>query len=479
MEGSAMDDHSSKGMDRRVFVKGVGWVSVGLVMGLFGGCESWLEQIRNRPIRRRLRTGSPEVDADIATYAAGVAAMKGLGAGDQRSWANQSAIHGVPGHFTFCQHSTDHFFDWHRGYLFYFEKIIQKLTGKPKWGLPYWNWNQNAPIHPAFLDPASPLFIARTRTTVAGLGAVSTAALDPIMADTSFFTLSQQIEGTPHNSVHGWVGMTMGQFYSPLDPIFWCHHNMVDYCWAKWNIDLGNNNTNDPAWVNHNNEHFFDADGNAASVTAGVTTLMPLLSYRFESSAIGSSAESAESQNAEDLKKVEQRIRQGANIRFEIKKRIAIAERAVMSLRRSLSLQTRANAGELAGATGEAGGDKVFVEIVYAKLPPASDFFVRVFINLPGANRDTPTTDPHFAGSFAFFGTEPAEPAPSDQHEHKPRFLVNATDALQRLNLPANEPVSVQLVPAPMGSDFERGDAELVIDQLQLIVTPVVIKSNR
>jgi tyrosinase len=36
--------------------------------------------------------------------------------------------------------------------------------------------------------------------------------------------------------------------------------------------------------------------------------------------------------------------------------------------------------------------------------PPAADFFVRVFINAPGTiSAATPITDPHYAGSFAFF----------------------------------------------------------------------------
>jgi hypothetical protein len=128
---------------------------------------------------------------------------------DPRSWNNQAFIHGSvpPGGFRFCQHGTDHFFDWHRAYLLNFERIIQKLTGNPKFGLPYWNWNQDPDIHPAFLDSSSSLFLARTRTTMTGqpTGAVTTGALDPIFADTNFFTFSHQLEGTPHNTVRPWI----------------------------------------------------------------------------------------------------------------------------------------------------------------------------------------------------------------------------------------------------------------------------------
>jgi hypothetical protein len=103
---------------------------------------------------------------------------------------------------------------------------------------------------------------------------------------------------------------------------------MIDYCWAKWNIDLGNNNTNDATWANHVNTHFVDADGNPTQSTGGITTIMPLLSYQYESSAIGSSPATAALVSKAAYLKLEKRIREGANIRFEIKHRIRFGGRA-------------------------------------------------------------------------------------------------------------------------------------------------------
>src|SRR4029079_14297887 len=79
--------------------------------------------------------------------------------------------------------------------------------------------------------------------------------------------------------------------------------------------------------------------------------------------------------------------------------------------------------------------ETIFLSIEYAQLPPASDFFIRVFINKPDANSKTSTDDPHFAGSFAFFGTEPTTVLPEGHggHHHHPRFLVNVVPALQKL----------------------------------------------
>jgi len=479
-----METLSFPNLDRRVFIKGLGFVSIGLILGTMGGCEELADAIKNRPTRRRLRTGSPEVDADIDTYRQAVTLMKALPAGDQRSWNNQAAIHGTAAGFNYCQHGTNHFFDWHRAYLFYFEKICQKLTGNAKFGLPYWNWNQNPDIHPAFLDPASVLFLARTRSSMSGSWSITTPTLDPIFADTNFFTFRQQLEQAPHNNTHTYTGGTFGTTASALDPIFWMHHCMVDYCWYKWNVDLGNDNTNDAAWINTDEIQFVDAYGNPATVTAGITTIMPLLSYQYESSAIGSSPAIAAIKTKKEYQALEARIRAGANIKFEVKQRISIAEKAAVSIARPFSKETRLSTSDFAGIlNSDVATERIFASIEYAHLPATSDFAVRVFINLPNANSATSIDDPHYAGSFAFFGTE--QPGAADQgHQHQqPKFLVNITDTLQRLKrnqeLRDGSPISVQLVAVPFGGKFEKEDTELPLDKIEIIVTPVVIKNAR
>jgi tyrosinase len=456
-----------------------------LVMGMLGGCEKFCQQIKNRPIRRRLRTGSPEVDADIATYRQAVTLMKGLPAGDGRKWENQAGIHGTSaGGFNLCQHGSGGitqahlFFPWHRAYLFYFEKICQELTGNKNFGLPYWNWNQNPGLNPAFLDQTSSLFVTRSHTTVAGNSAFSTATLDTIFADTNYFTFSSQIEGTPHNTAHGWIGGIMGGGGSAADPVFWTHHNMADYCWAKWNIDLGNDTTNDQAWANTSWNYFVDAQGNAATSTAGLTTLMPLLSYQFESSAIGSAAARDEA-TGEDFKKLEKRIRDGADIKFDIKKRIPIAERTSLRVAKPLLRPTKLAAGDVALLiNSNKEQERIFASIQFAQLPPASDFFVRVFVNMPSADINTSTDDPHYAGSFAFFGTH----IEGAHHEDHPQFLVNITDTLQKLKqrqeLSDTKPVSINLVAVPMAERLEKPDAEIILEKLEIIITPVIVKAG-
>src|SRR5262249_44507635 len=248
---------------------------------------------------------------------------------------------------------------------------------------------------------------------------------------------------------------TMGTGGSPLDPIFWAHHCMVDYCWAKWNLELGNNNTNDAAWINTNDEHFVDADGNPTSSTAGITTLMPLLSYQYESSAIGSSPATAKITKQSAYNTLKARIEKGANIRFDIKRRVSVAEREAISIARPTSKETKVSPAEVAGIiNSDTATERIFASIEFAQLPPESDFSVRVFVNLPNASVSTPQSDPHYAGSFAFFGTETmaaaapaagatpgarptatpaATPAATDHPHQQPKFLVNITDTIQRL----------------------------------------------
>ena len=129
---------------------------------------------------------------------------------------------------------------------------------------------------------------------------VGSATITNILSQTNFFLFASDqattqrqnagygmLEGTPHNYIHGFVGGEMGTYMSPLDSIFWCHHNMVECLWVDWNLNKGNANTNDPAWSNFTFNDFVDADGNPVPIQVATTLLFPLLSYQFEPCAPG------------------------------------------------------------------------------------------------------------------------------------------------------------------------------------------------
>jgi tyrosinase len=465
---------------RRAFLKGVGGAALGLFVATsLGGCEALVKAIRNRPTRCRLNATSPSVQAHLQTYRAAVQAMTALPASDPRSWAAQAAIHGtVAGGFHLCQHGTPHFLSWHRAYLFFFEQICRKLTGEDRFALPYWNWNQDGQLHPEFTNPASALFHARNTTSLVGFPPVSDATLGPILGDPNFFTFSSTLE-SPHGSVHVQIGQDMGGGGSANDPVFWMHHCMIDYCWAKWNLELGFDNTNDAGWVNTSWNHFVQGNGNPATMTAGLTTLMPLLSYQYEPSAIGIHAAAAEVRAAADFSKLQRRVEAGAPVQLDIRQRFLIAEAAETPIAKPWSSRPVAQAAALTGLlTQRDPASNAFLSIEYARFPEANDFFVRVFIDAPDANAQTPTTDPHYAGSIAFFGT----PGGTHEQMHGTKHLVNVTPTLRTLlergELREGSAITVQLVAVPAAEQFRRPDLVLRLDRIELLVTPIIVRGK-
>jgi tyrosinase len=335
----------------------------------------------------------------------------------------------------------------------------------------------------------------RNNTSVAGDPAFTDALLGPIMGETDFYAFSAQIEGTPHDTTHVIVGQDMVTGGSPRDPIFWAHHCMIDYCWAKWNIELGHDSPADSAWQNTKWNHFTKGDGTpAGDVSALATVLMPLLSYRYEPSDIGgidasaprpaASAAAAEGDSSDaDFKQLEDRLRRGANMRTDVLERVEVARGATMRLDQALTLRVAMPAAALTQrfAAGES-GERSFLRIAHAALPDTNDFLVRVFIGLPQASASTPTDDPHFAGSFAFFGTA-GQHAGHVGKKGRTEFLVNVSDTIERLGqagmLGANAPLSVQLVAVPPSKQrFARPDGRLTISSIDLIKARVLVDAQ-
>jgi tyrosinase len=180
------------------------------------------------------------------------------------------------------------------------------------------------------------------------------------------------------------------------------------------------------------------------------------------------------------LAKIEAHLRKGADVRFDIKRRIPIAKETMLSIGQPFSAQTRVTPADFSALLdADVRQERVFVSISYAELPANNDFFVRVFINLPGANAQTPTDDSHYAGSFAFFGTHTGDHA---GHPHKTDFLVNVTDTLQGLKrigaMRAGDPIAVQLVAVPATRQFVRPEMQLMLKDIDLLVSPVSVRSK-
>ena len=80
--------------------------------------------------------------------------------GSWRYWVNV--------HVNYCSHGKPYFLAWHRGYMYYFERQLQLVSGDTKLTLPYWDYYTNPNIRSEFTDRATgnPLYQQRTGTNV-------------------------------------------------------------------------------------------------------------------------------------------------------------------------------------------------------------------------------------------------------------------------------------------------------------------------
>ncbi|WP_380283202.1 tyrosinase family protein [Kitasatospora purpeofusca] len=127
---------------------------------------------------RRDASKMTEWDPVLYWYARAVGRMQQRPPTDPTSWVFQGCIHGIPPTvtqtheaFSQCPHGGWFFLPWHRGYLWYFERIIratikeiateENITPDPSttWALPYWDYALDTPTRtppPTFTSRALP-----------------------------------------------------------------------------------------------------------------------------------------------------------------------------------------------------------------------------------------------------------------------------------------------------------------------------------
>lgn len=261
-----------------------------------------LDLIIKRPVRRDINTLATD-DPILEAFRTAVTQMKALPTSDARNWTRQARIHE-----DFCPHQNWLTLPWHRAYLYYFEEICRELSGNEDFALPYWNWQKDRRVPSVFWGGTqNPLFNDTrqvTDATDANESFVGPSAIEGILNQTNFLlfgsaqitladgqrTLAGQstFESGPHNYIHGFIGGDMGFISrSPLDPVFWCHHGMIECIWVEWNMKRGNPNTNHNDWINRSFSEFVDRKGNPVQVTVADTLLHPLLLYRYDDPVLG------------------------------------------------------------------------------------------------------------------------------------------------------------------------------------------------
>ena len=444
-----------------------------------GGCEQLLEAIANRPTRRNIANLAPN-DPILQNYRAAISAMKALPNSDQRNWMNQADIH-----FNHCSHGNWFILPWHRPYLLCFERICQKLSGNAQFAIPYWNWAEH-PTVPDVFYASGDVLNDTTKTLPQGTPIaaefVSHSVLEGILDETNFQVFGSyksttqqgpggigRIEGTPHNNVHTSIGGHMGAFHSPLDPIFWTHHAMLDFCWVDWNFNRQNQNPNDPAWYNLHFTDFVDENNNSVDVSAAITQLFPIFSYQYEPSQIGTSIAQLQVRTQAEADALKAFVQRGGNAEIPIQARFRFAQPTAVTVGRAAPVQLKVERGVLERALAAAGTGRVLLTLQQVEPPAAADFFVRVFVNAPGpVSADTPISDPHYAGSFAFFLDATAHQAMA---MGRPGFVVDVSETLRRIG--PSDKLALQFVAVPypgrvvQARSFSITGLELAVTQPQ------------
>jgi len=444
---------------RRAFLKGLGLAAgAGLALGSTA-CPEYAKPHEdgdgdacacNVPaVVRRDVAGMAANDPILVAYKDAVTQMKALPASDPRSWQAQASIHN-----DHCPHGNWFFLPWHRAYLYYFECIVRELSGMKDWALPYWNWTQDPQVPATFFGAGNPLNnttrVATPSSTASssfvGPTVIASILAIPTFPDFASFPSATQrgvggygeLEGTPHNYIHGFVGGDMGTYFSPLDAIFWLHHCNVDRLWASWNQTHAN--STDPAWLGFTfPQNFYDPClGAKVDVQVDQMLSTPPLGYSYDSVTARLTASAPRSSAATTTRRlfsvpVTPPATAAAGGAFTVPLRGGAALSDVSSALRS-SLDSP---------------QSTLLRLELSGIEPPSDFVgVRVFANCDYCGPDTPDNDPHFVGNFTFF--EPGG-AHGGHGGHERIFNLNLAPALRALERsrrydPASDELDLQLV---------------------------------
>ncbi|NDC64560.1 MAG: tyrosinase family protein [Planctomycetia bacterium] len=448
----------------------------------------------------RVRTSALSLapdDAVFTRYAAAVKAMHALPPDDPRSWRKQAEIHA-----RFCTHASPLFLPWHRHYVSRFEAICGQLIGDPAFALPYWDWTvAGGKIPDPFFDireldvafwsdsgvgTFSPgwgrVDTVGSRSLVKGQrmqddprrGAVFTAMrIAQIKRTPSYDRFVGQLETQPHNTGHIVTGGSRGHMssgLSPLDPLFWLHHCNVDRLWAEW--QLAGNRT--PRFAATFARQFVDATGEAVTVDADGATDFQGLGFTYDTIAsFGSPRDVARTVGveaavalgpdpdakppaAQPLGSASLRAAVGVGTVAGIPVRVSGLAAALGEgqVTRDATLPAAAAIRAFRGRPEEAlarfgrevrSRRRVYALVAGATVTGEGSPTVNVFLNCPYLSPETPDRDEHYAGSFTFFGHAAADHGGG--HGHGTEFLVDITDAIERLGLGGLEELQVQLVP--------------------------------
>ena len=276
-----------------------------------------------------------------------------------------------------------------------------------------------------------------------------------------------RLEATPHGSMHVAVNGWMGRFNTAgLDPLFWLHHCNVDRLSAQWQR-AGNRI---PQLNFTYDGQFVDPAGAAQSVTAAQALDFEAMGFTYDilTEPVVALRGVEKEQSAFQNRSVTQDLNvigKGANSQPSVINKTTQITVPTKNIADNLFTSRTFRSVEPPSAPRLAAEQsRILAKLGVADLKGAvRQCMVNVFVNAPDLSPDTSADDPHYAGSFSFFG----------QHyfHHGGTFLVDVSNALRdqagqgRL---AAENVKIQVLPVRLDPNTDV-QAQFVVNSVELI----------
>ncbi|MCB0713948.1 MAG: tyrosinase family protein [Ignavibacteriae bacterium] len=169
-----------------------------------------------------LRDG-PDLINDLASYHNNnFQAIHFNNTGYPRSWSNPN---------------NDVFFAWHRRQIFELEQAMQDIN--PNLSIPFWDWTVDNSTSSALWDNDflgqfnSAWSLGRSLGSTGSLPSSTNVATVQSITNWQSYVASVE-NGIVHSGGHIWVNGIMAAGNSPLDPVFYLHHGMLDKLWQDW-----------------------------------------------------------------------------------------------------------------------------------------------------------------------------------------------------------------------------------------------------
>ncbi|CAN5147115.1 hypothetical protein BH23BAC3_BH23BAC3_11420 [soil metagenome] len=131
--------------------------------------------------------------------------------------------------------SSDVFLAWHRMANLEMEEAIQNIY--PFLSIPYWNWiTDNSSNDPLWDEDFLGQFDDEWNLGRWFTGTLPNQSnVNAVQSISSWDQYTDNLESNiVHTGAHNWTGQIMASGQSPLDPVFYLHHGMIDKLWQEW-----------------------------------------------------------------------------------------------------------------------------------------------------------------------------------------------------------------------------------------------------